>query len=64
LELEEKKDQRQAQSGEIAQETTQGLTVLLRLYSTGKKESSLTTLQNTQQAADRGRSRFLQPTNG
>jgi hypothetical protein len=43
---------------------TQGLSVLLRLWSIHKKGPSTTALQKTQQAAERVRSRYLYPTNG
>jgi hypothetical protein len=39
------------------------LTLLLKLWSTNKKESIMTALQKTQQAAERVRYRYLQPTN-
>jgi hypothetical protein len=42
----------------------QGLTLLLRLWSTHKKGSIMTALQKIQQAAERVRCRYLHPTNG
>ena len=42
----------------------QGLIILLRVWSTHKKGPQMTALQNTQQAAERIRYRYLHPTNG
>ena len=41
-----------------------GLTLLLTLRSAHKKAPSITTLWETQQAAERVRGRYLHPTNG
>jgi hypothetical protein len=41
----------------------QGLTLLLRLWSTHTKGSIIIALQKTQQAAERVRCRYLHPTN-
>jgi hypothetical protein len=41
-----------------------GLTLLLRLWSTHKKGPIMTTLQKTQQAAERVRCRYLHPMRG
>ena len=43
---------------------SQGLTLLMRLWSTHKKEPIMTTLQKTQQTAERVRFRYLHPNNG
>jgi hypothetical protein len=43
---------------------SQGLTLLLRLWSAHKKGPSMITLQKTQQAAERVKCRYLHPTNG
>jgi hypothetical protein len=43
---------------------SQGLTLLLRLWNGHKKGSIMTTLQGSQQAAERVRCRYLNPTNG
>ena len=45
-------------------ERSQVMTLLLRLWSTHKKEPIMTALQKTQQAAERIRCRYLHPTNG
>ena len=42
----------------------QDLTLVLNLWSAHKKESIMTALQKTQQAAERVRCRYLHPTNG
>jgi hypothetical protein len=63
-EPEEKKVQHQAQSGIQLKGRSQGLTLLLRLWSAHKKGPSMTALQKTQQAAERVRCRYLHPTNG
>ena len=44
--------------------SSQGLTLLLRLWSTHRKGTIMTSLQKTQQAAERVRYRYLYPTNG
>ena len=51
-EPEEKKAQRQAQSGIQLKGRSQGLILLLRLWSTHKKGPIMTALRKTQQAAD------------
>jgi hypothetical protein len=56
--------QRQAQSGIQLKGRSQGLTLLLRLWSTHKKEPIMTALCKTQKAAERIRCRYLHPTNG
>jgi hypothetical protein len=61
-EPEEKKVQRQAQSGIQLKGRSQGLTLLLRLWSTHKKGPSMTLPRKTQQAAERVRCRYLHPT--
>jgi hypothetical protein len=61
---EEKKVQRQAQSGTQLKGRSQGLILLLRLWSAHKKGASMTTLQKTQQAAERVRCRSFHPTDG
>ena len=43
---------------------TQGLILLLRLWSAHKREPIMTALQKIQQAAKRVRCRYLHPTNG
>ena len=43
---------------------SQGLTLLLRLWSAHKKGPSMITLQKTQWAVERVRCRYLHPTNG
>lgn len=48
----------------LDQRRSQGLTLLLRLWSVHKKGSIITALWKTQQAAERVRSRYLRPTNG
>jgi hypothetical protein len=63
-EPEEKKVQQQAQSGMQLKGRSQGLTLLLRLWSTHKKGPIMTVPQKTQQAAERVRCRYLHPTNG
>jgi hypothetical protein len=62
--LQEKKVHLQAQSGIQLKGSSQVLTLLLRLWSTHKKGSSMTALQKTQKAAERLRRRYLHPTNG
>ena len=42
----------------------EGLTLLLRLWSTQKKGPIMTALQKTQEGAERVRSMYLYPTNG
>jgi hypothetical protein len=63
-EHEEKKVQRQAQSGIQLKGRSQGLKLLLRLWSAHKNGPSMTVLRKTQQAAERVRCRYLHPTNG
>jgi hypothetical protein len=63
-EPEKKKIQQQAQSGIKLKGRPQGLTLLLRLWSTHKKGPIMTAFQKTQQAAERVRGRYLYPTNG
>jgi hypothetical protein len=53
-----------AQSGIQLKESPQGLTILLRLWSTHKKESVMTDLQKTQQATERVICRYLYPNSG
>jgi hypothetical protein len=62
-ELKEKKVQQQAQSEIQLKDRYQGMTLLLRLWSTHKKGPSMTALQKTQQAAERVRCRYLHPIN-
>jgi hypothetical protein len=62
-EPEEKKVQEKAQSGIQLKGCSQGLTQLLRLWST-HKGPSMAALRKTQQAAERVRRRYLHPTNG
>jgi hypothetical protein len=61
---EEKKVQGQAQSRIQLNGRSQSLTLLLRQWSTHKKGSIMTAFQETQQAAERVRCRYLHPTNG
>jgi hypothetical protein len=61
---EEKKVQRQAQSGIQLIGRSQDLMLLLRLWSAHKKGSIMTALWKTKQAAERFRYRYLHPTNG
>jgi hypothetical protein len=61
---EEKKIHWQAKSGIQLKDKFRGLTLLLWLRSTHKKGSIMTSIQETQQAAERVRCRFLHPTNG
>ena len=63
VELEEMKVQLHAQSWIQFNGRSHGLTLLLRLWRTHKKESIRTALQKTQQAAERARCRYLHPTN-
>jgi hypothetical protein len=56
--------QGQVQRGIQLKGRSQGLTLLLRLWSAHKKGPSKTALQKTQQAAERVRCRYLYPTNG
>ena len=63
-EPEEKKVQWQAQTRIQLKGRSQGLTLLLRLWSAHKKGPSMTTPWKTQQAAERVRCRYLYPTNG
>ena len=63
-ELEEKKVQQQAQSESQLKGRYQGMTLLLRLWSTHKKGPNMTALLKTQQAAERVRCRYLHPING
>ena len=62
-EPQEKKVQRQAQSGIELKGRSQGLTLLLRLWRTHKKVSIMTALRKTQQAAEKVRYKYLHPTN-
>ena len=65
MEPEEKKVQRQAQSGIQLKERHQDLALLLRLWRAHKKGMTImNALQKTQQAAGRIRCRYLHPTNG
>ena len=59
-----KKVQWQSQCGAQCKGKSQGMIILLRLWSTHKKGPSMTAPQKTQQAADRIRCRYLHPTNG
>jgi hypothetical protein len=61
---EEKKIQGQAQSGIQLKGRSQGLTLLLRLWSAHKKGPIMTALRKTQQAAERVRGKYLHPSNG
>jgi hypothetical protein len=61
---EEKKVQWQALSGIQVKGGSQGLTLLLRLWSSHKKGSIMTALWKIQQAAEKVRCRYLHPTNG
>jgi hypothetical protein len=63
-EPEKKKVQRQAQSGIQLKGRSQGLTLLLTLWSAHKKRPIMTALLKTQQAAERVRCRYFYPTNG
>ena len=63
-EPEERKVQGQAQSGIQLNRRSQGLTLLLKLWSTHKKESIMNDLLKIQQAAERVRGSYLHPTNG
>jgi hypothetical protein len=60
---EERKVQRQAQSGIQLKGRSQIVTLLLTLWSAHKKGSIITALQKTQQATERVRSKYLDPTN-
>jgi hypothetical protein len=62
-ELEEKKVQPQVQSGIQLKGRSQGLTLLLRLWSIHQKRSIMNALWKTQQTAARVRCRYLYPTN-
>jgi hypothetical protein len=55
--------QQQAQRGIQLKGRSQGLTILLRLWSTHKKGSIMTALQKMQPPAERDICRFLHPTN-
>jgi hypothetical protein len=59
---EEKKVQRQPQSGIQLKGRSQDLTLFLRLWSAHKKGPIMTALQKTQQASERVR--YLNPING
>jgi hypothetical protein len=61
-EPEEKKVQWQTQSGIQLKGSSQGLTPLLRLWSTHKKGPIMTALRKTQEAAERVRCTHLHPT--
>jgi hypothetical protein len=61
---EENKFQLLYQSGIQLKGRTQSLTLLLRLWNTHKKGPCMTTLQKTQQAAERARCRYLHLNNG
>lgn len=63
-EPEEKKVQRQAQSGIQLKGRSHSLTLLLRLWSAHKKGPSMAILRKTQQATERVRCRYLHPNNG
>jgi hypothetical protein len=63
-EPEEKKVRWQAQSGIQLKGRSQGLTLLLRLWSTHKKEPFINALWMTQWAAERVRCRYLHLTTG
>jgi hypothetical protein len=64
-EPEEKKwPRRGPQSGFQLKWRPQGLMLLLRLWSTHKEGPIMTAFQKTQQAAERVRCRYLNPTNG
>jgi hypothetical protein len=60
---EEKKAQEQIQSGIQLMGRSQGLTILLRVWSAHKKRTIMTTLQKNHQAAERVRCRYLHPNN-
>jgi hypothetical protein len=63
-EPEEKKIQRQTQSGIQLKGRPQGMTLLLSLWSVHKKVPIMTALWKTQPAAEKVRSRYLHATNG
>jgi hypothetical protein len=63
-EPEEEKLYWQGQSGIQLKGRSQGLTLLLRLWSTHKKGPSMTALRKTQETAERVRCKYLHPTNG
>jgi hypothetical protein len=54
----------QAQSGIHLKGRSQGLTLLLRLWNTHKKGSTMTALQKMQLTAERVRCRYLHKTDG
>ena len=56
--------QQQAKIGIQFKGRSEGLTLLLKLWSAHKKEPIVTALQNIQQAAERVRCRYLHPANG
>jgi hypothetical protein len=60
----ENKIQWQAKSGIQFKGRSQGLILLLRLWSSHKKEPTMTALWKTQQAAERVRCKYLHPTKG
>ena len=60
----EKKVQQPTQSGIQLKGMSQVMTLLLRLWSAYKKGPIMTALQKTQQAAERVRCSYLNPTNG
>jgi hypothetical protein len=62
-EPEEKKFQRQAQSGIHLNGRSQGLALLWRLWRAHKKRSIMTPLWKTQKAVERVTCRYLYPTN-
>jgi hypothetical protein len=63
-EHEKKEVKYQAKSGIHLKERSQGLTLLLRLWSAHKKGPIMTSLRKIQHAAERVRCRYLHPTNG
>jgi hypothetical protein len=63
-ELEEKKIQGYAQNGIQLKGRSQGLILLLRLWSAHKKGPIMIALLKIQKAAERVRCRYLHPTNG
>jgi hypothetical protein len=56
--------QQQVQSGIPLKGKSQGLILLLRLWSADKKGSIMTALQKTQQVDERVRCRYLHPSSG
>jgi hypothetical protein len=61
--LRKRRSSYKAQSGIQLKGRSQGLTLLLRLWSTHEKGPIMNDLRKTQQAAERVRGRYLHPTN-